>query len=68
MAKTDAERAAEYRARKKAGAKWEPKPHGTWAAAQRHQRAGEPLCDACKGAVKERNATNYQKRQRAPRR
>lgn len=28
----------------------ELKPHGTWAAAQRHRRAKEPLCEPCKEA------------------
>lgn len=31
-------------------------PHGTSAAAKRHQRAGEPLCDPCRTAWTERRA------------
>lgn len=57
-----AERSAAYRARKKAGETWQPKPCGTWAAAQRHKRNNEPLCAACVEAVRERNAANYRRR------
>lgn len=32
----------------------ELKPHGTTAAAQRHRRAGEPLCEPCKQAARDR--------------
>lgn len=45
--KTNAERQAEFRQRAKDGEPWAPKPHGTTAAARRHQRAKEPLCEAC---------------------
>lgn len=32
----------------------ELKPHGTTAAVQRHRRAGEPLCEPCKQAARDR--------------
>lgn len=41
----------------------ELKPCGTYAAARRHQRKGEPVCDLCKVAV-----TKHNREQRARRR
>jgi hypothetical protein len=38
------------------------KPHGTVAAARRHQRAGEPLCAACEVAWSEHQHAMYEKR------
>lgn len=48
MAQSPAERAKTFRARKKAGVVWEPKPHGTNAAITRHYRNHEPLCELCR--------------------
>jgi hypothetical protein len=40
----------------------ELKPHGTVAAARRHQRAGEPLCPPCQVAWSEHQHATYEKR------
>jgi hypothetical protein len=45
---TPAERSRAYRDRKRGGPARTPQPHGTRAAFRRHERAGEPPCDACK--------------------
>ena len=50
---TAAERAKRYRDAKRGGPPREPAPCGTYAAARRHQRRGEPLDDACAEALRE---------------
>lgn len=50
MAKSEAERAKEYRDRQRGGAPRALKPCGTVAAYKRHQRKGEPIDDACAAA------------------
>lgn len=52
----------ERRNRLRGGPPREPQPCGTWAAACRHQRRGEPLDDACKQAVTDHNAEMYRVR------
>lgn len=49
MAMTNAERQRLARERKKNGTPYEPdlRPCGTYAAARRHERNGEPVCEAC---------------------
>ena len=37
-------------------------PCGTYAAARRHQRNGEPLCDACREALRAHQAAMYVRR------
>lgn len=51
MAKSDAERARAYRARKGAKTREELAPCGTYAAARRHERKGEPIDEACAAAL-----------------
>jgi len=63
--KTSSERSSASRARSKAGLKWMPKPCGTVAAARRHQRAGEPLCVACRPVWSEHQAAMYRQRKAA---
>lgn len=53
MVKSAAERAREYRARKRGREPYAPKPCGTRAAAARHRRNGEPVCNACVEAERE---------------
>ena len=38
------------------------KPCGTVAAARRHERYGEPVCDACRAALRQHNAEQYKRR------
>ena len=40
-------------------------PCGTYAAARRHQRRGEPVCEACKEAVRAHNAKQRARRREA---
>jgi hypothetical protein len=47
MTLTPATYARRYRDRKRGGPPRTPQPCGTRAAATRHRRRGEPLCDAC---------------------
>lgn len=37
-------------------------PCGTVAAARRHERHGEPVCDACRAALRAHNAEQYERR------
>lgn len=55
MALTDAER--QERRRRKLGMKprGQLQPCGTAAAARRHRRNGEPMCDACRTAAQAEN-------------
>lgn len=62
MALSDAERARRYRARLRGGEPRPLEPCGTWAAAKRHERNGEPLDDACRQARDDHNAEQYAKR------
>lgn len=39
-------------------------PCGTYAAARRHQRSSEPVCDACAAALAEHQRAMYEKRKR----
>ena len=55
-----AERQRRYRDRQRGGPARVPKPCGTAAAARRHQRAREPLCEPCRAAWNE-----YQRTRRA---
>jgi hypothetical protein len=64
-AATDAERAKAYRDRKRGAAPRQLQPHGTVAAARRHQRADEQLCAACTTAWAEHQARQYQQRRTA---
>jgi hypothetical protein len=41
-----------------------PKPCGTYAAARRHQRKGEPLDPACSQALKDHQRAMYERRKR----
>ena len=59
---TDAERAAAYRARRRGGPARTLQPHGTIAAARRHQRAGEQLCRKCAPVWREHQAAMYAQR------
>jgi hypothetical protein len=61
----DAERQRAYRDRKRGRPPRQPKPCGTWAAAQRHRRRGEQVCGACETAEKRHNAEQYEKRKGA---
>lgn len=67
MPETTRSRYAVYRDKLRGGppSPVELRPCGTVAAARRHERAGEPVCDACAAAVKEHNARQYQARKRA---
>lgn len=47
---SDAEYARRYRDKKRGRPPRQPQPCGTRAAATRHRRNHEPLCDACKDA------------------
>ena len=58
----DRSRFAEYRDRLRGGPPRVPQPCGTYAAARRHRRAGEPLDEACAEAERVRNNTMYQRR------
>lgn len=58
-AATDAERAKAYRDRKRGAAPRQLQPHGTVAAARRHQRADEQLCAACTTAWAEHQRAQY---------
>lgn len=68
MAKTAAERSREYRERHGATPRGPLKPHGTIAAARRHQRAGESLrrndtvCWPCTDALAEYQNKMYEQR------
>jgi hypothetical protein len=55
-------RFAEYRDRKRGGPPRQLKPHGTIAAARRHEYYGEPKCAACAAAWKEHQAQMYRQR------
>lgn len=57
MAKTDAQRAREYRDRKRGKPPRQLQPCGTYAAAVRHRRHGDPVCDLCRVALAERART-----------
>lgn len=57
-----ADRSRRYRDRIRGGPPRTPKPCGTVAAARRHQRAGEPLDEACAEAWREHQRAMYQKR------
>lgn len=48
MAKNDAQRAREYRDRKRGKPPRQLQPCGTYAAAVRHRRHGETVCDLCR--------------------
>lgn len=64
---TPAERQRAYRARKGAGTTRGPaptQPHGTLAAARRHERAGEPLCEPCRAARNAAARRYYESRKR----
>lgn len=54
-----------YRDRKRGGPARTPKPHGTVAAARRHQRAAEPLCEPCKIVWAAYQHTQYERRKDA---
>lgn len=55
MGMSDAERARRYRARKGAEPRKAPPPCPSVAAARRHQRNGEELCEDCKPVWREYN-------------
>ena len=59
---TDRSRFAEYRDRQRGGPPRQLEPCGTIAAARRHQRAGEPLCDLCAPVWAEHQHQMYVKR------
>lgn len=59
MAKNDAQRAREYRDRKRGRPPRELQPCGTYAAAVRHRRKAEPICDLCRTVLAERARTYY---------
>jgi len=63
-AKTPAERSSEYRARKRAGVSVVYEPCPSRAAALRHRRNGETVCDGCKAKEREYGAA-AQRRRRA---
>lgn len=48
---SDAERMRRYRARLRGGPVRTPQPCGTYAAARRHERRGEPLDELCHQAM-----------------
>lgn len=68
MAMSDAERARRYRERRGAIPRGPLQPHGTVAAARRHQRAGESLkkrdtvCRECTEALADHQAKMYRNR------
>jgi hypothetical protein len=59
---TDRSRFAEYRDRQRGGPPRRLQPHGTVAAARRHQRAGETLCAKCAEAWRAHQADMYRQR------
>jgi hypothetical protein len=59
---TDRSRFAAYRDRLRGGPPRVLQPHGTVAAARRHQRAREPLCAACAVEWRRHQAEMYQRR------
>jgi len=63
-AKTPAERARKYRARKRDGVAVVYEPCPSRAAALRHRRAGETVCDGCKAKERE-YGRDAQRRRRA---
>jgi hypothetical protein len=62
MGASDADRARAYRTRQRGGAPREPQPHGTLAAYRRHQRHGEPPCEECRAAERQRQRKLYERR------
>lgn len=70
MAMSNAERQRNIRARRALAAEravGQPgrpvtQPHGTVAGFRRHERAGEPACDACAEANRQQQAAYYQAR------
>jgi hypothetical protein len=62
MAMSPAEKSRRYRDRKRGAPPRKLQPHGTRAAVRRHERAGEPLCEACKEFEKDRQHALYLKR------
>jgi len=59
---TNAEHQRDWRNRQRGTPPRDPKPHGSVAAARRHQRADEPLCDLCAPVWKAHQAEMYEKR------
>lgn len=59
---TDAERSRVYRDRKRGKPARTPSPCGTYAAARRHIRKGEPLDDQCRQALSAYQAEQHLKR------
>lgn len=53
---------AERRAALRGGPPRVPQPCGTYAAARRHQRAGEGLCEPCRAALAEHQRAMHQRR------
>lgn len=62
MLDIDKSRYAEYRDKKRGTPPPPLKECGTYAAARRHQRHGEPLCDACRLVMNERQRDYYHRR------
>jgi hypothetical protein len=58
----DRSRFAEYRDRQRGGPPRVLQPCGTYAAAKRHQRRGEPLCEPCRAALADHQRAMYLKR------
>lgn len=65
MSKSAAQRAREYRARKRGGEAREPEPCGSPAAAKRHRRNGEEPCGECADAERKYNREAARKRRDA---
>ncbi len=60
---TSADKQREYRDRLRGGPARVPAPCGTLAAFRRHQRRGEPICEACRVAYNAAHRDMYRKRQ-----
>ncbi len=61
---SDAERSRRYRDRRRGGPPVELRPCGTYAAYRRHERHGEPPCEACKRAEAARQRAMYHARKK----
>lgn len=62
MTQSNADRQRAYRDRKRGGPPRALQPCGTVAAARRHERAGEPLCEPCRRARAEAAARHRRRR------
>lgn len=59
---TQADHQRNYRDRLRGAPARKAKPHGTFAAARRHQKAGEEMCEPCAAAYRAYHRAAYRKR------